>query len=228
MNNIWKTGHKWRKLPRRVSPLLNTIQALAAAAAVVVFLMLFKYREETAPEQLKPTNYTAYVPEGDKLAILSEKLDPASFQYDNPGKLAVPQYIYESSDIKLELPRPERNYPLSNVAGFKPFAVKDNEVAANRVVLPPDIKVFRSLPETQCIMYDRFGREIARWKNENRGKLQNVLFRIEGEGIFKRGVTVTSSGSTGVDQEILRKAEKLHLPSGLYSVIHPETGKKGE
>ena len=60
MNKIWKTGHKWRRLPRRVSPLLNTIQALAATAAVVVFLMLFKYREETAPEQLKPTNYTAY------------------------------------------------------------------------------------------------------------------------------------------------------------------------
>ena len=228
MNKIWKTGHKWRRLPRRVSPLLNTIQALAATAAVVVFLMLFKYREETAPEQLKPTNYTAYIPEGHMLLHLAEELDPASFLHDNPGKMAVPQHIYESSDIKLELPRPERSYPLPNVAGFKPFAVEESEAAANMVVLPPDIKIFRKMPETQCIMYDRFGKERARWKNTGRKNLQNVLFRIEGEGIFHRGKIISSSGSNEVDSEILRKAEELHLPGGLYSVIHPETSEKGE
>ena len=84
------------------------------------------------------------------------------------------------------------------------------------------------MPETQCIMYDRFGKERARWKNTSRKNLQDVLFRIEGEGIFRRGKIISSSGSNEVDSEILRKAEELHLPGGLYSVIHPETSEKGE
>ena len=106
-----------------------------------------------------------------------------------------------------------QNFAASFLVPEQPAITMERVFKALNRRLPPDIKIFRKMPETQCIMYDRFGKERARWKNTSRKNLQDVLFRIEGEGIFRRGKIISSSGSNEVDSEILRKAEELHLPA---------------
>lgn len=229
MNKIWKSSTKWRRLPKRVSPLLNVVQALASVAAVVLFLLLFQYRQSTAATQLREVRYTAYIDEkSHPLASLARELDPADFLHNNPGKLAVPHHIYENSNVKLELPRPGRAYALSGAVGFKKFAADGMVPTADPVVMPSEIKLFREMPETQCIMYDRSGKELARWKKSSDAGLQTMLFRIEGKGIYQRQFVVSSSGDRAVDQQILRKAIELQLSDGLYSVTHPAGSVKGK
>ncbi len=223
MNKLWKNGGTWRKLPRRVSPLLNVIQAFAAVAAVILFLLSFQYRKAASPSSAHRIRKTAYISEKDHpLAKLAGDLDPAAFLHNNPGKLAVPRYIYELSQVRFDLPRPGRMYVLPGVAGFKKLVLNAPEAVADPVLPPGEVVQF---PEAMNIMYDAFGREIIRWQSDFEAEKQNSLFRIEGKGFMQSVQMVTSSGNTMVDQQIMRKAVELHLPAGLYSVIHPPKGE---
>ena len=226
MNKIWTHGSKWRKLPKRVSPLLNVIQALVSIAAVILFLLLFQYRKPE-PGTVKPRGrYTAYIDEKTNLlAKLSKELDPSEFLYDHPGHQAVPQHVYENPEVKIDLPRPDRSYALSGVSGFKKFQLAGTRQVADPVVMPSEYTCSTGRETDVCIMYDTFGRELARWKSKNNGNLKNTLLKIDGKGILLHCRFLNPSGDGELDKEILRKAAELHLPSGLYSVIHPAKGE---
>lgn len=226
MNKIWTHGSKWHKLPKRVSPLLNVIQALVSIAAVILFLLLFQYRK-AEPGTVKPRGrYTAYIDEKTSLlAKLSKELDPSEFLHDHPGHQAVPQHIYESPEVKIELPRPGRSYALSGVSGFKKFQLAGTRQAADPVVMPPEYTCSSAVEENVCIMYDSSGRELARWKSSANGNLKHTLLKIDGKGILLHCRFLSPSGDGELDKEILRKATELHLASGLYSVLHPAKGE---
>ena len=222
MNKIWKSGSKWRKLPKRVSPLLNVVQALITIAAVILFLMLFKYRREESGTIQPRMRYTAYIDEKTHpLAKLSRELDPSEFLRDHPGYQAKVQHVYERAQVQMELPRPKRTYALPGANSFVKFPVTDAERLAVPVAVPPEFAVRRTDNSAYCIIYDRFGRELSRWESPNRGALKNTLFKISGKGILLCCQLVDSSGDAELDKQILRKAAGLHLPAGLYSVIHP-------
>ncbi len=226
MNKIWKHGGKWRKLPKRVSPLLNVVQAVAAIAAVILFLLLFQYRKTEAGTVRPRVRYTAYIDEKTHtLAKLSKELDPSGFLHDHPGSKAVPEHIYESGNVKIDLPRPERTYALAGVAGFKKFQITRDRRAADPAVMPMEFTSPRTQAAGECIMYDNFGKELARWKSRHSGNLKNTLLKIDGRGILLHSRFVASSGDSELDEQILRKAAELHLPAGLYSVIHPAKGE---
>lgn len=226
MNKIWKHGSKWRKLPKRVSPLLNVVQAVVSIAAVILFLLLFQYRK-AEPGTIQPRGrHTAYIDEKtNPLAKLSKELDPSEFLHDHPGLQAVPEHIYERAEVKIDLPRPKRTYALSGVAGFKKFRNVENKAAADPVVMPPEYTMPRAGETDECIMYDSFGRELARWQSKTSGNLKNTLLKIEGRDILLHCRFLSPSGDDELDREILRKATELHLPAGLYSVIHPGKGE---
>lgn len=226
MNKIWKHGSKWRKLPKRVSPLLNVVQALVAIAAVILFLLLFQYRQ-AEPGTVRPrVRYTAYIDEKThNLAKLAKELDPSGFLHDHPGHLAAPEHIYENGKVKIDLPRPERTYALSGVAGFKKFQITRNRRTADPVVMPPEYTRSRAQEDNVCIMYDSSGKELARWKSRYSGNLKNTLFKIDGRGILLHSSFVTPGDDHELDEQIRQKATELHLPAGLYSVIHPAKGE---
>ena len=224
MNKIWKSGSTWRKLPKRVSPLLNVVQALITIAAVMLFLMLFKYRRAEAGTVQPRVRYTAYIDEKTHpLAKLSRELEPSEFLRDHPGYQAKIQHVYEHSQVKMELPRPKRTYALPVTEGFVKFPAATTERRADPVVVPPEFAPRRADIAGYCIIYDRFGRELSRWESGKRGALKNTLFKISGKGILLCCQLVDSSGDAELDKLILRKASELHLPAGLYSVIHPDT-----
>ncbi|MBO5821405.1 MAG: hypothetical protein J6R86_00155 [Lentisphaeria bacterium] len=226
MNKIWKHSSKWRKLPKRVSPLLNVIQALAAIAAVILFLLLFQYRKAESGTVQPRVRYTAYIDEKThSLAKLSKELDPSEFLHDHPGHLAVPEHIYENGKVKIDLPRPKRTYALSGAAGFKKFQIAQTRRTADPVVMPPEYTRSSAYEENVCIMYDSFGKELARWKSQHSGNLKNTLLKIEGSGILLHSRFVTPSGDDELDKQIQQKASELHLRAGLYSVIHPAKGE---
>ena len=228
LNRLWKKGTTWRRLPRRVSPLLNVIQAFAAVGAVVLFLLLFQYRESASPLPMHRIRKTAYISEKDHpLAKLAVKLDPAGFLHNNPGQLAVPRHIYEVSQVKLDLPRPGRMYVLPGVKGFKKLALDVPQAAGDPMLIPGGAVLPVQIPEAMNIMYDAFGREVVRWQSDIDAAKQNSLFRIEGRDFMQCIQMVNSSGNPTVDQQIMRKAVELHLPSGLYSVLHPVNKVKG-
>ncbi|MBR4884529.1 MAG: hypothetical protein IKZ33_04370 [Lentisphaeria bacterium] len=228
MNKLWKKGTTWRRLPRRVSPLLNVIQAFAAVGVVVLFLLLFQYRESASPLPMHRIRKTAYISEKDHpLAKLAAELDPAGFLHNNPGQLAVPRHIYEVSQAKLDLPRPGRMYVLPGVEGFKKLALNAPEAAADPTLVPRGMFLPVQIPEAMNIMYDAFGREVVRWQSDIDAVEPNSLFRIEGKDFMQCIQMVSSSGNARVDQQIMRKAVELHLPSGLYSVLHPVNKAKG-
>ena len=227
LNRLWKNGGTWRKLPRRVSPLINVVQALTVVTAVVMFLLLFQYRQTASSHSARRIRKTAYISEKDHpLAKLAAELDPADFLHNNPGQMAVPRHIYEVSQVRLDLPRPGRMYVLPGVAGFKKFTLDVPEAVADPMLKPEGVVVPAQIPEAMNIMYDAFGREIVRWQSDFEAKEQNCLFRIEGRGFMQCVQIVSSSGNPMVDQQIMRKAVEMHLPAGLYSVLHPVNNVK--
>ena len=227
LNKILKSTGAWRKLPRRVSPLLNVVQALVAVGVVILFLMLFQYRSAASPATVHRVRKTAYISDKDhSLVKLAEALDPADFIRDNPGQYAIPHYIYETDQVRLDLPRPGRMYVLPGVAGFKKFTLHDYEAVANPMLNPGGPGETAQIPEAVNIMYDAFGREIVRWQSDIDSAKQNSLFRIDGKGVMQCVQMVSSSGNPAVDQQILRKAVELNLPAGLYSVLHPGSKTK--
>lgn len=229
LNKIVKSGGKWRSLPRRVSPVLNVLQALAVTVAVMAAVSALKYRTTITTSPVKSHRRTTVMVDENNhpLTRVSRALDPASFLLDHPGSKALPAATRSVSGglLKLELPRPQKPETLPALSKFSKFKIEPLPSSGDATINSGHHRPPALLPEVQAVMYDEYGNVISRWQYDGKSHRNMTLFRVDGEGVLQHFSIIASCGSSTVDQQALQRAQQLQLPRGLYSVCYPGADK---
>ena len=231
MNKIVKSSGKWRSLPRRVSPVLNFMQALLAVAVVILLISTLKYRKSGENTSTKGVWNSAVIYDFHPLGRVSGELDPAAFLNDHPGRHALPAVVPAADTLPFKVIRPDIKPGTVVVPEFEKFEVTDMPVSADMSVNSINEYPAVKLPEnnSHAVMYNESGREISRWQFKKYGVNAPTLFRVDGEGVLQYFSLIGSSGDAEADKLALQTAQKMQLSSGLYTVYYPRniTAQKG-
>lgn len=217
MNKIFKSGGKWQVLKKRVSPAVIAFQAFSVTVLVMIAVLLLKYNPETVPAAKRDFHRTISLSSGSlNFNRLLDELDPSCSANHSP---VIPEFAVQQM-VKFKLYRPQLVTEPVKLPGFRNFSVVP-------VGVYPD---FRTTPEAadeprlsleMAVLYDQYGKEIARWKPAADPIGEKTVFRVDGQGALKHTMLTTSCGNNAVDRQALTQAASMQLKSGIYSVWYP-------
>ena len=202
------------------------IQAAAVTAGIFLLSLLLRYRSGSAPDRSTGRQLTGhYVRTGAAIDRVFCELDPAGFtdlSKSDEGGSAGRKF---SGEIELKLPRTAEVFSANTIqqAEFLPVAA----MAATPDMYPALTASPEALPADFAVFCNENGEELARWKVAPGSAKNATVFRISGEGVLQYVALTVSCGNAKLDQEALRRAGKLQLPGGLYSVWYPSPADGG-
>ena len=218
---------RWQKLlPKRVSMTVLVIQAAAVTAGIFLLSLLLRYRSGTTPDRSAGRRLTGYHVRTDAAIDRAVcELDPAGFTELSKSDDGVGAGRKFSGEIELKLPRTAEVFSANtiNKAEFLPVAV----MAATPDMHPGLPASPAAVPADCAVFCNENGEELARWKVAPGSAKNATVFRIAGEGVLQYAALTVSCGNAELDQEALRRAGKLQLPGGLYSVWYPSPADGG-
>ena len=223
MNKIIKSSGKWRALPRRVSPMLNFVQACLIVAIVVLLISTLKYRKHEETFAAKGVWNTVLIDDMHPLGKVSGELDPVAFLSDHPGRKALPAVMPAADTFNFRVIDPKTESAAVAISEFKKFNVADTVISVDATVNSANSVPAVEIPANNifAVMYDESGREITRWQCKIRNSNAPTLFRVNGKGELQYCSLIASCGDAESDAQVLRTADKMPLANGLYTVYYP-------